>query len=311
MSITPELSVVVPVFNEQENIPELVVRLNTVLAAITRDYEIIFVDDASVDQTPELLAEASKTNPQIRVIRFSRNFGHQNAVTAGIDHASGQAVVILDGDLQDPPELIPQFVEKWREGHEVVYGIRKKRKEWWGKRIAYFAFYRIMRASTREVEIPLDAGDYSLISARVISVLRSLPERNRFIRGLRVWAGFKQTGIVYERHERFAGKPKYTFLQLVKLAYDGIFSFSSVPLHIITTLGLIFSVGSFLAILLVLYFRLFTSYSIPGFASLATIVLFLGGVQLLSIGIIGEYVSRIYEETKNRPHYIIEKRIGF
>jgi dolichol-phosphate mannosyltransferase len=271
----------------------------------------LFVDDASIDRTPHMLHEMAAADQRIKVLRFSRNFGHQSAVTAGIDYAQGDAVVLLDGDLQDPPELITAFVQKWREGYDVIYGIRKKRKEWWGKRLAYYLFYRLLRASAEGVEMPVDAGDFSLISRRALDVVKSLPERNRFVRGLRTWVGFRQMGIPYERHERYAGKPKYTFLRLLRLAYDGLFSFSSVPLHLITLLGVIVSVASFLAILVVLYFRLFTNLSIPGFASLATITLFLGGIQLLSLGVIGEYIGRIYEETKHRPDYVIEERVGF
>ncbi len=305
------VSIVVPVYNEEENISEMLRRLDVVFAPLEGiEHEIIFVDDASIDRTLQILREAAGFHKHIKVVRFSRNFGHQSAVTAGLECAKGDAVVVIDGDLQDPPEVVSAFIHKWREGYDVVYGIRKKRKEWWGKRLAYYAFYRLMRASAQGVEMPVDAGDFSLISRRVLDVIKSLPERNRFIRGLRAWVGFRQMGIPYERHERYAGKPKYTFVRLVRLAYDGLFSFSSVPLHMITFLGAVVSATSFFAILVVLYFRLFTDLSIPGFASLATITLFLGGIQLLSIGVIGEYVGRVYDETKRRPNYVIEEKIG-
>ncbi len=216
----------------------------------------------------------------------------------------------MDGDLQDPPEVIRELIDKWHEGYDVVYGVRQRRKEWFGKRAAYFLFYRTLRA-VATVDLPLDSGDFSLISRRVADVMKDMPERNRYVRGLRGWAGFKQIGITYERDKRYAGVSKYTFARLLGLARDGIFSFSAAPLELITGLGVVISCISFLSILVVLYFRLFTDKSIPGFASLATIILFLGGIQLLSIGVIGEYVGRVYDETKRRPAYIIQEKIGF
>ena len=305
------LSILIPVYNEEETLPELKRRLDAALGVLALPYEIIIIDDASTDGTLEITRGWRSQDSHLKIIRFARNFGHQSAITAGIDHAAGEAVIIMDGDLQDPPELIADFVARWRQGYDVVYGIRKRRKEWWGRRLAYYAFYRLMRASASGVEMPVDAGDFSLISRRVVEHLKSLPERNRYVRGLRSWVGFRQLGLLYERDKRYAGKPKYTFLRLLKLARDGIFSFSTVPLELITALGVIISFFSFLSILVVLYFRLFTDTSLPGFASLASIVLFLGGVQLLSIGIIGEYVGRVYDETKRRPAYIVAEKIGF
>lgn len=306
-----KLSLVIPIYNEAEMLPELKRRLMASLDALGLEREIVVVDDASSDKTFEILRNWAESDPRVKIIRFARNFGHQSAVTAGMDYATGDAVVVMDGDLQDPPERIADFVSRWRDGYDVVYGIRKKRKEWWGKRLAYYVFYRLMRAGAHGVEMPVDAGDFGLMSRRVVDAIRALPERGRYVRGLRSWVGFKQIGIPYERDKRYAGTPKYTFVRLLKLARDGIFSFSVAPLQIITGLGIVISFCSFLSILFVLYLRLFTDKSIPGFASLAIIILFLGGIQLLSLGIIGEYVGRVYDESKRRPQYIVDEKIGF
>ncbi|OHA01870.1 MAG: glycosyl transferase [Candidatus Sungbacteria bacterium RIFCSPHIGHO2_02_FULL_49_12] len=311
MMVNPQISIIVPVYNEEKVIPELLRRLVYVLAKLSERYEILFIDDGSRDSTGELLYEAAKNNAHLRVLQFSRNFGHQSAVSAGLDHVSGEAAVIIDGDLQDPPEIIPMLIEEWSKGYDVVYGVRVRRKEWWGKRLAYFLFYRLLKRIAVGVDLPLDSGDFALISRPVIDVIKSMPERNRYVRGLRSWAGFKQVGVSYERDARFAGEAKYTFSKLLKLAYDGIFSFSYMPLTLITYFGFAASFVSFLAIILILYFKLFTSYSLPGFASTASMILFLGGAQLMALGVIGEYIKRIYDETKQRPHYIISKKIGF
>lgn len=306
----PTFSVVIPVFNEEENLPELQRRLEVVLRAFGEPYEIIFVDDSSQDKTPSLIKEAARKNLNIKLVRFSRNFGHQAAISAGLDYASGDAIVIMDGDLQDPPEVIPEFIRKWREGYDVVYGIKKKRKEWWGLRLCYLLFYRILRFLSSGTDLPLDSGDFSLISRRAADAIKSMPERNRYVRGLRSWVGFQSVGVPFERGRRYAGESKYNFRKLLRLAYDGIFSFSYAPLRFITGFGFLTSAVSFVAILIVLYFRLFTDKSVPGFASLAIIILFIGGIQLLSLGIIGEYISRIYDETKKRPHYVIEEKVN-
>ena len=298
-------------YNEEESIPELLARLKLSLPAVTGEYEILFIDDASSDSTPGILRNSLEQDKHLRVIRFSRNFGHQSAVSAGLDHASGDVVVVMDGDLQDPPEVIKDFIEKWKEGYDVVYGVRKKRKEGIIKRLCYYFFYRIFKIISPGVYMPLDSGDFSLMSRKVVEKIRLFPESNRYIRGIRSWVGFRQASVVYERDRRFAGEAKYTFRKLFKLAYDGVFSFSYFPLHLITVTGFLISILSFLGIIVVLYFRIFTDYSVKGFASTASIVLFLGGLQILALGIIGEYIGRIYDETKKRPHYIIEDKIGF
>jgi dolichol-phosphate mannosyltransferase len=213
--------------------------------------------------------------------------------------------------LQDPPEIIPKMLALWREGYDVVYGIRKRRKEWWGKRCMYFLFYRIIRSMTRSVNLPPDSGDFSLMSRRVVRALGAMPERNRYVRGLRSWVGYRQIGLPYEREARHKGVTKYSFRKLFHLAYDGIFSFSYVPLRAITIIGFLGALLSFVAVLVVVYLRLFTNLSIPGFASLASIVLFLGGVQVMALGIVGEYIRRIYDETKERPNYIVSEEGGF
>lgn len=306
----PELSVVVPVFNEEAMIPELHRRLRAALDALGITYEVILVNDGSRDRTPVLLTELVHEDPRFRVIHFSRNFGHQAAVTAGIDHAAGQAVAIIDGDLQDPPELIGEMLAKWREGYEVVYGVRRKRKENVFKRAAYFGFYRLMKALTA-VDIPLDAGDFSLIDRRVADMLRALPERNRFVRGIRSWVGFRQVGLEYERDARHAGEVKYTFAKLVRLALDGILSFSYAPLRLAVYLGLLVSAVSFLLGLYFVVLKLTVGIDLRGWVSTFTLILFMGGVQMLTLGAIGEYVSRIYDEVKQRPIYIASELAGF
>lgn len=305
-----ELSVVIPVFNEEALLPELFRRLEGVLGPTGLAYEVILVDDGSQDGSARLLREQAERQPAFRSLHFSRNFGHQAAVTAGIDHAAGRAIVIMDADLQDPPELIPQLIERWKEGFEVVYGVRTKRKENVLKRLGYFAFYRMLRRLTH-VEIPLDAGDFALVDRRVADVLRAMPERNRFVRGIRSWAGFRQTGLVYERDRRYAGEVKYTFAKLVRLALDGILSFSYVPLRVAVYLGLFVSVTSFILSIVFVIFHLVGGSAPWGWASTIVTILFLGGVQLLTLGFIGEYVSRIYDEVKQRPLYIVANKEGF
>lgn len=306
-----DISVVVPLYNEEENFPELTRRLHTTLQKMGVSYEVVFVDDGSHDSTPHLIFEHAKNTPSVKALIFSRNFGHQSAVTAGIEHAQGNAVVVMDGDLQDPPEFIASLYAKHLEGFDVVYAVRTKRKEIVWKRAAYLLFYRILNKLVSDVYLPTDSGDFSLISHHVARTMRSMPERNRYVRGLRSWAGFKQTGLEYERDARFAGESKYSIWSLVKLGYDGIFSFSYMPISFVKTIGFLFSIVSFVGILIVLYFRLFTLRQIPGFASLAIMILFLGGVQLFSLGILGEYIRRIYDETKQRPLFVINKKIGF
>jgi dolichol-phosphate mannosyltransferase len=304
------LSVVVPVYNEREVLPAFYERLAATLASLPCASEIIFVDDGSRDGSGALLAELAPRDPRVRVLTLTRNFGHQAALCAGLDHAAGNAVALIDADLQDPPELIREFFAHWKAGHQVVYGLRQRLEEGALKRGVYHLFYRILRALA-SIDIPLDTGDFSLMDRQVVDALRALPERTRFLRGLRSWVGLRQLGIPYRRHAREAGVSKYSLARLFKLAFDGIFSFSTVPLKLALVLGLLVSAGGFLGILTVIYLRLSHSFDLPGWASLMVIVLFLGGIQLVTIGIVGEYIARIYEEVKSRPLYLVAARLGY
>jgi dolichol-phosphate mannosyltransferase len=300
----PDLSVVVPLFNEEENIAALYRRLVAALDALWLSYELVFVNDGSSDQTPAMLDGLRRRDPRVVPLHLSRNFGHQPAISAGLAHARGQAVIVMDGDLQDPPELLGRFIERWREGHEVVYAIRTERKENFLKRAGYFLFYRLHRAVS-DIDIPLDSGDFCLMDRKVLEVLNHLPERMRFVRGLRTFVGFRQVGVPYPRGAREAGTPKYTFRALAGLALDGLFSFSSAPLKLVTYLGF-FSAG--LAILLLVWFLTdaWLHDSTPsGWASAIVVVLFTSAVQLLSLGVVGAYVRRIFLEVKGRPTYIV------
>lgn len=308
-SLSSHLTLVVPVFNEEANLPELYRRIRETLDARSIPFRILFVNDGSRDRSLEIIRGMSAADPRVRALSFSRNFGHQISISAGIAHADGDAAVVLDSDLQDPPEVIPDLVDRWREGHDVVYAVRKRRREGALKKTAYAAFYRILRRIS-SVEIPLDAGDFSLMDARVVALLRSLPERNRFVRGLRSWVGFRQAELEYDRPARHAGEPKYRTRQLVKLALDGFFAFSTLPLQIATYLGFLAAGLGFLYLLYALLTRIL--YDNPvGWTSLAAIVLFLGGTQLIILGILGEYLGRVYEEVKQRPLYVLDEVIGF
>jgi dolichol-phosphate mannosyltransferase len=305
-------SIILPVFNEQENIDSLYKRVAKVLIGLKAGYEVIFINDGSHDKTRNILEDLHKKNNSIKIINFSRNFGHQTAVTAGLDFATGEQVAILDADLQDPPEILPKFFAKLEKGYDVVYAIRKKRKENIFKRTAYNLFYKILH-SIASVDIPLDSGDFCVLSRRMVKTINSFPERNRFIRGLRSWAGFKQIGLEYEREKRFAGESKYGLKKLFKLAFDGIFSFSFIPLQIMFVLGSISLFLSIMGIFWAIYMKFFTTaYNrVPGFATTTILIMFVGGLQLFSIGIMGEYLRRVYDEVKQRPQYIIESKIGF
>ncbi len=308
---TPVLSIVIPVYNEEEVLPELCRLLYQTLSSIGESWEVIFINDGSQDRSSETLRAIPPGDGQVKIIEFSRNFGHQAAVTAGIDHARGEAVIVMDSDLQDPPDVLPRMVKRWRQGVEVVYAVRKKRKESWLKRASYFFFYRLL-GFLSDTDIPLDAGDFCLMDRCVADQLRQLPEHGRFVRGLRAWVGFRQEPLEYERSARFAGKEKYTGVKLIQLALDGVFSFSYIPLRVTTFIGVIVSLASFLEALRIIYLKLFTDRFITGIAGLSVFVLFLGGMILLSLGVIGEYVGRLYEEVKGRPNYIVRKveRVG-
>jgi len=304
------LSLAIPVHNEEGVLPDLLRRTRAVLDQLPGGpHELVFVDDGSRDRTFPILEEAVRKDPRILAISLSRNFGHQAALTAALDHASGDAVVVMDGDLQDTPEAIPQFVERYHDGYDVVYAQRIRRKEPWALRVCYFVFYRIM-ARLSDVQLPLDAGDFGLMSRRVVDHLHRMPEHHRYLRGLRSWVGFRQTGISVERGERHSGKSKYGFLRLLKLAADGIFAFSIVPIRAAALLGAVVSAISMLYVIYALYARLFLQESPKGFTALIVTVTFLSGVLLFFLGVIGEYVGRIYEETKERPLYLVGRVAG-
>ncbi len=305
------ITVIVPVFNEEENIAEIYQRCAAVFEKSGEAHEMIFVNDGSTDRSLERLKTLAGSDRQVRIVSFSRNFGHQIAVTAGLDFAQGDAVVIIDADLQDPPELIEQMVEKWKEGYQVVYGQRKERKgETFFKKKTAYLFYRLMRFMTA-TDMPADTGDFRLMDQEVVAVLKNMKERNRFLRGMVSWVGFQQTGLQFERQERHAGKTKYPLAKMIRFAVNGIVSFSDKPLRIASYLGLLASgIG-----LLIIFYGIYSKFFMPettvtGWTSVFVAVLFLGGVQLFTIGIIGEYISRIYEETKSRPLYVIDERIN-
>jgi glycosyltransferase involved in cell wall biosynthesis len=307
------LSVVLPCFNEQEVLPLTFARfagMASRLAEWNLDYELIFVNDGSADATPQVLDDLAGRDRHVRVVHLARNFGHQAAVSAGLMIARGDVIAVMDCDLQDPPEELPKFLAKWREGYQVVYAVRKKRKEWFGKRFAYWTFYRLL-AAISDLKIPLDSGDFCVMDRTAVDAINSLPERERFVRGLRTWIGFKQVGVEYERDARQAGKPAYTMAKLMKLAMDGLVSFSSVPLKIVTRLGLLsllaaFGIGMWVVGVTIWEWDKGIAGRTPrGWASTACILLFMGSVQMISLGIIGEYLARIFLEVKGRPTFLI------
>lgn len=302
----PELTIVLPIFNEEANIPELYRRLCQAFNCIelARNVEILFVDDGSSDASATLITRLHKEDPRVRLLSFSRNFGHQAAITAGIDYSYGQAIVLMDADLQDPPELLLQMIEQWRNGAEVVYAVRHKRKESIFKRLSYFTFYRLLQLISN-IDIPLDSGDFCLMDRRVAEQIKALPEKNRFLRGLRSWVGYRQVAVHYEREARYAGEAKYTFRKLFRLALDGILSFSSFPLRLATYVGLLTCAAGVMYLGYIMAFRFVGGIAPQGWTSLIALVLLIGGVQLIILGAIGEYIARIYDETKQRPNYIV------
>lgn len=310
-SSEPTVSVVVPCYNEEPVIDETHHRLTDTLSSLGCSYEIVYVDDGSRDGTLLKLRSIQAQDDTVRVLSFSRNFGHQIAVSAGIDHAQGEAIVLIDADLQDPPELIQAMLEKWREGYDVVYGQRHSREgETYFKVATARLFYRFINRLS-DVPIPLDTGDFRLMSRQVVEVLKRMPEKDRFIRGMVSWVGFRQCALPYERARRFAGVSKYPLRKMVAFATDGILSFSIKPLRLATTMGFVTSGLAILGILYALVLRLWTSNWVSGWTLLIISVLFLGGVQLICLGIIGEYVGRIYSESKRRPLYLIGEELGF
>lgn len=305
MSATIKYSIVVPVYNEEAVIIESYKRLKQVMDSLQESYEIIFVNDGSRDKSALIVSELCEMDKNVKLINFSRNFGHQIAVTAGMDFTEGDAVVVIDADLQDPPEVIPKMIEKWKEGYEVVYGKRIERKgETFFKKFTAKIFYRFLKSMT-DVDIPVDTGDFRLIDRKVCDALKQVNERNRYIRGLISWLGFKQIGVEFSRDKRFAGETKYPLKKMFKFAFDAITSFSYKPLKLASYTGMLLSVFSFAYLLVVIYLKLFTDITNPGWASTLAVNLFFNGIVLIILGIIGEYVGRIYDEAKGRPLYIV------
>lgn len=309
---SPQYSIVIPLYNEEAILPLLYPRLQAVLAQLAGPSEVIFVNDGSRDRTLALVRQLRAQDPRICYLSLARNFGHQIAVTAGLQYARGQAVIVMDADLQDPPELIPAMVAQWQAGFEVVYARRtQRRQEHWFKRLMAYGFYRVLH-QLADVEIPADTGDFCLMDRRVVQVLNAMPERGRYLRGLRAWVGFRQTSIPFQRDPRAAGSVKYTFRKSLALAIDGLVSFSRLPLRLATYLGLLSALMALIMAILVFYWRWFVPNSpLTGFAAIAIAVFFLGAVQLVSIGILGEYVGRIYDEVKGRPLYTLAEVAGF
>jgi dolichol-phosphate mannosyltransferase len=307
----PEISLVVPIWNEELVIPELYRRVVEVMARTGATWELVCVNDGSRDHSLERLLALHEQDQRVKVLDFSRNFGHQIAITAGADFAEGDAVIVMDADLQDPPEVILRMIEQWRAGYEVVYAVRTHRQgETWFKLVTASLFYRLLQR-VADVKIPLDAGDFRLMDRRVVLAMRQLREKHRFMRGLSSWVGFKQTPIEYERAERFAGETKYPFRKMLRLAMNAITSFSYLPLRLATYFGFGLAALSLLGIILTIVLRLAGQHFFEGQATTLVSVLFLGGIQLIVLGIIGEYLGRIYDEVKNRPLYIISRAYGF
>jgi dolichol-phosphate mannosyltransferase len=310
MSPGPRVSVAIALYDEAEVFPALLGRLTAVLDDLPAGpHEVVFVDDGSADSTFELVAAAAASDPRVVGVSLSRNFGHQAALSAALDHCSGDVVVVMDGDLQDPPEAIPQFLAEHAQGFDVVYARRVRRREGRLLRASYYVFYRLISALA-DVRLPLDAGDFALLSRRVVDEVTAIPEHHRYLRGLRTWVGFRQTGIDVERAPRAAGTPGYSTRQLFRLAFDGIFSFSTAPLRAAALVGLATTVGATLYAAYAVYVRLVLGESPAGFTALIIAITFFSGVQLLFLGLIGEYLGRVFEETKRRPQYVVARRVG-
>ncbi|CAM4080105.1 glycosyltransferase family 2 protein [Paenibacillus alkaliterrae] len=308
---TVKYSIIVPMYNEEEVIEYTYDRLKRVMDGMEEPYELIFVNDGSHDRTVEMISMICDFDPNVRLINFSRNFGHQIAISAGMDYAQGDAIIVIDADLQDPPEVIVEMIAKWKEGFEVVYGKRLKRNgESAFKKATAKIFYCTLRSLTN-VDIPVDTGDFRLIDRKVCDVLRGLKEKNRFVRGLVSWIGFRQTMVEYEREERFAGETKYPLKKMIAFAVDGITSFSYKPLKIATYVGFTLSISSFLYLLVVIFQKLVTGNTVAGWASIVAVNLLFNGIILMLLGIIGEYIGRIYDESKNRPLYIVREVQGY
>lgn len=304
------LGIIVPCFNEEDVFPYLSSELQRFCDTAKYAVKILIIDDGSTDATWRMITELCEKDARFSSLRFSRNFGHQTAVSAGLFHIEGDVVAVIDGDLQDPPEEIDNMLELWKQGYDVVYGVRKNRKEGLLLRSAYAVFYRMLK-KIANIDIPLDAGDFSLMDRKVVDKINAMPEHNRFVRGLRGWVGFSQIGHSYERQSRKAGEPKYTFRKLVKLALDGIITFSILPLRLAVWMGTFAALFGFMYLIWAVFNALVHGDVPSGWASLTVMIIFFGGIQLLVLGIIGEYIGRIFEETKNRPHYVISDTAGW
>jgi len=309
MKNKPTYTIIAPIYNEIDNIPLLYTRISEVMAQTGEPWEFVMVDDGSSDGSTEAILELKAQDDKVKSVIFARNFGHQIAVTAGLDYSKGEAVIIIDADLQDPPEVILDLIQKWKEGFEVVYAVRSKRVgETWFKLFTASAFYRLIQRIT-DVNIPMDTGDFRLLDRKVVQVLNGMREKHRFLRGMSVWVGFKQTGVEYERAERFAGETKYPLKKMIRFASDAITGFSYFPLQLAMYLGFISTGISIISILVVIVLRLAGSQAFFGQATTLIAVLFLGGVQLISIGLLGEYIGRLYDEAKGRPLYITRENM--
>jgi polyisoprenyl-phosphate glycosyltransferase len=307
----PTYSLVVPAYNEEGVIEQLVARLAGVMDALDGDAEAILVDDGSRDRTYELMCEAMRADSRIRLVRLSRNFGHQIALTAGVDLAVGEAVIVLDADLQDPPEVVLELAARWREGYDVVYAVREAREgETRFKRATASAFYRAFNRIS-EVQVPLDVGDFRLVDRRALDVFSAMRESNRFVRGMFSWIGLRQTGVAYRRHERFAGETKYPLRKMLRFAGTGVISFSSAPLRAALNLGFIVSAVSFLVAIWSVVVKLTGLYTVPGWTSIVVVVAFIGGIQLVVLGVIGTYIGDIHAEVKRRPLYVVSELENF
>ncbi len=304
-------SIVIPVFNEEEGLDALFNRVSKVIDGIDESCEVVLVNDGSRDRTGEIIDGFHRKDSRFKAVHFSRNFGHQVAITAGMEHTNGSTVSIIDGDLQDPPELIPEFIAKWKEGFEVVYGVRRSRKgEGYFKLLTAKIFYRVIRSLTH-LDIPVDTGDFRLVDRKVADAFLRLRERHRYVRGLVSWVGFRQTGIYYDRAQRGAGETHYPLKKMIKLAFDAVASFSFFPLRLATAIGFFASVMAFLVGIWALYAKYGAKQAIPGWTSLVLISLFLGGTQLFCLGMVGEYVARTFDEVRNRPLYLVTRLTGF
>ena len=311
MTVATTLSMVVPAHDEEETLEELVRRLTAALDAIPGiTWEAILVDDGSKDATYPLMVTLAGRDPRIKIVQLSRNFGHQVALSAGVELASGDAVVLMDADLQHPPELIADFVARWREGNEIVYGVMQERPEGWFKRVTARMFYGLLRRMTK-IDMPVAAGDFRLVDRTAVDAFVSMRERDRYVRGMFAWLGFKQVGVDYVPPPRYAGRSKYTVRRMARLAFDGIFSFSIYPLRVVLALGLVVSLASFVVGIATLISKLAGAYVVPGYVTLVVVITFLSGIQLVVLGGIGEYIGRIYEEVKRRPLYVVRRTHGF